>query len=330
MNCTNSISEEQSKSFYQIYKEIILYLAVLGDVLAITGIIKNHLKLFPIEAICFSLTCFIQIIASANRLFNSIFDLNETFCYIHVFRENIFLIIAFSIMIVSYNRVYIMKTSLYDKKQLKISRLKGFARYKKSLAIVGLLIFLSNLFGSLIFLDQRIFQVYSFNNSVCQIKLSYYYNYSQRIFMIAANTITTINYLVIIPYFIYYYNRNKSNLTNNKQITKLIVLTVKLGIFCLFDLISWTLYAIIRLMGIKNEIYMLLDTNSDSFFHFGLEVSNSFYTLESFVLILMNRIIFNGILAFFSDIFSFIFKKCNFHRKSQNSVPGTTTQRSLI
>jgi hypothetical protein len=130
--------------------------------------------------------------------------------------------------------------------------------------------------------------------------------------MIIANAITTINYLIIIPYFLILYKRNQSNLTKNKQIRNLIVLTVKLGVFCFFDLISWTLFAIIKLSGINKEELFLQDLNDkNSFAFFGLEISNFFYSIESFLIILMNKFIFNGILYFFLDIFAFISKKLN-------------------
>jgi heme/copper-type cytochrome/quinol oxidase subunit 4 len=126
MNFTNS-----SPGHNVTYNEIISYLSLIGDILAIIGIIKNHLKLYPIEAVCFFLICFIQIVASIIRFLRLFLGdyLHESVCYINTFGECFFLIIVFSIMIVSFNRVCIMKTSLYDKKPLTLSRLKGISRY---------------------------------------------------------------------------------------------------------------------------------------------------------------------------------------------------------
>lgn len=303
----NSADTQSYSEGFLIYDNVIISISLIGDLLTIIGLVKCHLKLYPIEVCCFFLTCIIQFVNGILKLvkINKNDSFTIEFCYLYAFREIGFLVFMALLLIISFNRVYILKMSLISNKNVKDKRLRGIKRYKRSAILIGILIILFFLMDLPRLVSQDIFKIV--NENTCDFRHNWIYKlFINFIFIILINIILAINYLIVVPYYVIKFKRSKKS-SNNKQIRNLIKLSIKLCFYTFYIIMNWTFDAFYWVFTYKpNGVYYYDSFNFKSYVDIKLYcvhlIAYFFYSTETFLLIILNKILFKSIASLFCKL----------------------------
>lgn len=262
-------------SFYVYF--IANVLSYSGNILALIGLAVSHRKWFPLDFMCYFLNCFSQILISilADPILNiSLFIPKYTYFIVNT--NSLLTFQSFLILIISYNRVYLMVNSyIYKKKSSINSKNKSFCTIYFKIIMAILILFIICFLVNIPIIWENLITENSYKPTY-----SFYFVFIRSVIYFVSQTLLTLNYLVIIPFIIIRYNKGKISKSTRRNT----IVSVKLAIFSFLNFISFSIYAYTNLMNrmilLANLLYL---------------ISSLVYGIEPFVLILFHKTITRGL-----------------------------------
>lgn len=298
MNSSKNINEISFN-----YTDILSMPSVFGNLMVLAGILVNHYKLYPLDVLTLFICSSIHMVTNIFYFVISVFDINSiTFCYMNALNNNLFIYYIILLLLMSYNRLYLILMSIISKKVIKKENNQSLRRYKcwflLALGLFGLIVLLDILFIT----NKNIYElVDAFNCRISKYNPTYFLAVKV-VFVLFADFLLMINSFIIIPILVLKYKHNnrhtKTSIMQNKTMRSLIILSVKLCIFTFIILIGWSFDSI----NILLDLYIDKDINDENFntqihnFAIPVEIINPVYFLDPFVLIILNKIIRDGII----------------------------------